>query len=43
MGEIADLMVNGSMCESCSEWLLKDGEEPPGYPRNCAECAAPNN
>lgn len=43
MGEIADMMVNGTMCESCGDWILKDGEEPPGYPRKCPDCNAENN
>ena len=38
MGDIADMMVDGSMCESCGEILLKDGELPPGYPRKCEDC-----
>jgi hypothetical protein len=36
MGEIADAMLNGDMCEQCGEWL-GDG---PGYPRNCG-CSDP--
>ena len=35
MGEIADAMINGLLCEQCG--CLIDGEEP-GYPRSCAEC-----
>ena len=33
MGEIADLMLEGSMCEWCGECI--DGE---GYPQVCAGC-----
>ena len=37
MGEIADDMINGFVCEMCGTFL--DGEEP-GYPRYCSiECA----
>jgi len=37
MGEIADAMINGFMCEMCGIYL--DGEEP-GYPRYCSkDCA----
>ena len=33
MGEIAESMINGLVCEHCGVYL--DGEEP-GYPRLCA-------
>jgi hypothetical protein len=37
MGEVADMMVNGFLCEACGE--LIDGEEP-GFPRYCSpRCA----
>lgn len=36
MGEIADMMVNGFMCQSCGQFM-PDGEEP-GYPRDCQDC-----
>lgn len=32
MGDIADMMVEGLLCEQCGGFI--DGEEP-GYPRNC--------
>lgn len=35
MGEIADDMVNGLICEQCGTFI--DGREP-GYPRRCADC-----
>lgn len=35
MGEIADSMVNGFLCEMCGVYL--DGEEP-GHPRQCEDC-----
>ena len=35
MGEIADAIINGLLCEQCG--CLIDGEEP-GYPRSCEEC-----
>jgi hypothetical protein len=35
MGEIADLMIEGEICEGCGCEL--DGEAP-GYPRRCAGC-----
>lgn len=37
MGEIADMMINGFLCEQCGCWL--DGEES-GYARLCAGCVA---
>ena len=38
MGEIADMMLDGTMCQWCGEWL-HGGEEGPGYPGLCASCA----
>ncbi len=35
MGEIADLMVNGDICEGCGVELQGEGD---GYPRRCAGC-----
>lgn len=35
MGEIADAMLNGELCEWCGSSL--DGDS--GYPRLCASCA----
>jgi hypothetical protein len=36
MGEIADALINGLMCEQCGIYL--DGDQP-GYPRCCEDCA----
>lgn len=35
MGDMADMMVEGILCEICGEFL--DGEAP-GHPRRCASC-----
>lgn len=35
MGEVADMMLSGFLCECCGEYL--DGEEP-GHPRKCEDC-----
>lgn len=35
MGEIADLMVNGDICEGCGVELEGVGE---GFPRRCPGC-----
>ena len=35
MGEIADMMIDGTLCEGCGVYL-DDG--PSGYPRRCADC-----
>lgn len=38
MGEIADMMLEGLLCEGCGE-LIGDGSgTPPGYPVRCAGC-----
>ena len=34
MGDVADMFLDGTLCESCGI-ILGDG---PGYPRRCAEC-----
>lgn len=36
MGEIADMMIGGLMCQSCGEFM--DDLEEPGYARYCAGC-----
>lgn len=33
MGEIAEMMINGLMCQYCGEFM--DDFEEPGYPRSC--------
>lgn len=37
MGDIADAMLDGTLCSVCGEWLGND--EPDGYPVKCAGCA----
>lgn len=37
MGEIAEMMLDGTMCEGCGEFM-DIGGEPPGYPQRCAAC-----
>lgn len=36
LGEIADMVVNGFLCQECGSHI--DFEEP-GYPRSCEDCA----
>lgn len=38
MGDAADALLDGTMCERCGEYI-DDGEDPPGYPRLCGGCA----
>jgi hypothetical protein len=35
MGEIAEMMLDGTLCESCGSFI--DGDSP-GYPRKCSNC-----
>jgi hypothetical protein len=35
MGEIADMMLDGTLCEGCGEFLGADG----GFPQRCAACS----
>lgn len=40
MGEIAEMMLDGTLCEQCGS-VLEDivaGAESPGYPRLCWDC-----
>lgn len=39
MGDIANMMLDGTMCVQCGEWI-NDGETGPGYPIMCESCAA---
>lgn len=36
MGEIAEMMLDGTLCQRCGAFL--DGNSP-GYPRYCKDCA----
>lgn len=45
MGEVADDILAGLMCEICGVWMpdvLEKGsklfEKPPGHPRQCPDC-----
>lgn len=37
MGEIAEMMLDGTMCQGCGEWLC-DGEDGAGFPGFCEAC-----
>lgn len=36
MGDIADMMLDGTLCESCG--VVFDDRQSPGYPRYCDDC-----
>ena len=40
MGECADLLLTGEICQECGEWLedIINGAPAPGYPRWCPSC-----
>lgn len=38
MGEIADMMLDGTLCEGCGEYI--DEGEAEGFPRYCSESCA---
>jgi len=38
MGEIAEMMLDGTFCACCGELLIDPGEEPEGYPQYCLSC-----
>ena len=35
MGEVAEMMLDGTLCEQCGTFI----GEPVGYPRLCSDCA----
>ena len=35
MGEIAEMMLDGSLCASCGAYI---DDEPEGFPRDCESC-----
>lgn len=37
MGEIADMIIDGILCEQCGQYI---DEECGGYPRTCEDCKA---
>ncbi|MDE2469662.1 MAG: hypothetical protein KGL35_13225 [Bradyrhizobium sp.] len=37
MGEIADMMLDGTMCSRCGEFL-HDGADGDGFPQLCGSC-----
>lgn len=40
MGEIAEMMLDGTLCEACGVYI-DDDDVAPGFPRYCSdECAA---
>lgn len=41
MGEIAEMMIDGTMCQRCGEFLY-DGEDGPGYAEFCPSCRREN-
>lgn len=49
MGEAADDVLDGLVCEGCGEWMSdvldSSDDEPftaPGYPRRCEGCSEPS-
>lgn len=36
MGDVADMMLDGTLCEVCGVHLV---QQPPGHPRRCSSCA----
>jgi hypothetical protein len=40
MGEVADMVLDGTLCQKCG--ALVD-EEAPGFPRDCADCRRDHN
>lgn len=50
MGEIADMIMDGTLCEQCGclmeDLIMDNGEDlkdPPGYRRTCEDCLEEEN
>ena len=43
MGEAAEDILDGTVCECCGEFFddIINGEEQPGFPRRCRSCEPP--
>ena len=43
MGEAAEDILDGTVCECCGEFFddTINGNEPPGFPRRCQSCKPP--
>lgn len=39
MGEIAEMMLDGTMCQMCGVMLVGPGDISAGYPQTCAGCS----
>jgi len=38
MGEIADMMLDGTLCSRCGAWAVEKGDVIPGHPQLCSDC-----
>ena len=38
MGELAEMMLDGTLCQYCGPALIGPGEEPLGFPQSCDGC-----
>ena len=36
MGEVAEMMLDGTLCQYCGVYL--DNEDPGGFPESCEDC-----
>jgi hypothetical protein len=48
MGDIADMMLDGTLCEQCGSYIDTrrhdglDDDEPPGFTQTCKDCMKEN-
>lgn len=38
MGEIAEMMLDGSLCNTCGAYIEHENDEIPGFPVDCEVC-----
>jgi hypothetical protein len=35
MGEISEMIMDGTLCQDCGDLMLLEGQRPPGHPQSC--------
>ena len=38
MGEVSEMMEDGTLCQCCGVLMINEDEDPCGYPISCDDC-----
>jgi len=38
MGDVSEMMLDGTLCATCGTFIDRGDEEEPGFPVDCEEC-----